>query len=123
MVSDSLTSSAECGGLKKKRVTEDAQRAIRIAKYAPLGARSISAGLPQFGFSPHPVSTIASELNKYGSTVFLMIETTDALQAVDEIAALRRCDVLLVGSNDLVSEIGTLGDWNSPVFYTALRRV
>ncbi|RWA09609.1 hypothetical protein EKO27_g5497 [Xylaria grammica] len=102
---------------------EDAQRAIRVAKYPPLGARSISSGFPQFEYSPHPVSVVTSEMNKYGSTVFIMIETADALRAVDEIAALPGCDVLLVGSNDLASEIGTLGDWDSPVFYDALKRV
>ncbi|KAJ4983090.1 HpcH/HpaI aldolase [Stagonosporopsis vannaccii] len=52
-----------------------------------------------------------------------MIETADALNTVEDIAALPGCDVLLVGSNDLASEIGTLGDWDAPKFLEALRRV
>lgn len=52
-----------------------------------------------------------------------MIETADALNAVEDIAALPGCDMLLVGSNDLAMEIGTLGDWDAPDFLAALERV
>jgi 2-keto-3-deoxy-L-rhamnonate aldolase RhmA len=62
-------------------------------------------------------------MNSCGSTVFIMIETADALDAVEDIAALPGCDVLLVGSNDLAMEIGTLGDWDAPKFIAALQRV
>lgn len=102
---------------------EDAKRAIRISKYPPLGKRSISAGFPHFEFAPLPVSTIIKEGNAFGSTVFIMVETADALAAVDDIAALPGCDVLLVGSNDLAMEIGTLGDWDAPLFLDALKKV
>ncbi|KAJ9636852.1 hypothetical protein H2201_006472 [Coniosporium apollinis] len=102
---------------------DDAKRAIHISKYPPLGGRSISAGFPQFEYSPLPISTISTEMNEFGSTVFIMIETADALKTVDEIAALPGCDVLLVGSNDLAMEIGTLGDWDAPDFIEALREV
>lgn len=52
-----------------------------------------------------------------------MIETADSLVVVDDIAALPGCDVLLVGSNDLAQEIGTLGDWDAPEFMEALQKV
>ena len=52
-----------------------------------------------------------------------MIETADALANVRDIAALPGADVLLVGSNDLAQEIGTLGDWDAPKFLDALRAV
>ena len=55
--------------------------------------------------------------------MFLMVETRDALENVDAIAALPGCDVLLVGANDLAIEIGTLPDWDSPVFLAALEKV
>lgn len=103
--------------------SEDAKRAINISKYPPLGKRSISAGFPHFEFAPLPIATVTSEMNAFGSTVFIMIETADALAAVDDIAALPGCDVLLVGSNDLAQEIGTLGDWDAPLFLAALEKV
>jgi 2-keto-3-deoxy-L-rhamnonate aldolase RhmA len=103
--------------------SEDAKSAIHISKYPPLGGRSISVGFPQFQYSPLPASTVVAEMNKFGSTVFIMIETSGALEAVDDIAALPGCDVLLVGSNDLAMEIGTLGDWDAPAFVAALEKV
>lgn len=60
------------------------------------------------------------EANQHGSLCFIMIETVDALRAVDDIAALPGCDVLLVGSQDLAAEIGTLPDWDAPGFWEAL---
>jgi 2-keto-3-deoxy-L-rhamnonate aldolase RhmA len=101
----------------------DARRVIRISKYPPLGKRSISAGFPHFEFAPVPTAQLVHEANEFGSTVFIMIETQDALEAVEDIAALPGCDVLLVGSNDLAMEIGTLGDWDAPRFLEALKRV
>jgi 2-keto-3-deoxy-L-rhamnonate aldolase RhmA len=62
-------------------------------------------------------------MNKHVFTVFKMGETADALEAADDIAALPGCDIPVVGSNDIASEIITLGDWDSQVFYDALRRV
>ncbi|KAH7022125.1 HpcH/HpaI aldolase [Ilyonectria destructans] len=76
----------------------------------------------QFEYTPLPTSVIQAEISSTGSTVFIMIETADALAVVDDIAALPRCDVL-VGSNDLASEIGTLPDWDHPKFIDALRSV
>lgn len=102
---------------------EDARRVINVSKYPPLGHRSISAGFSHFQYNPLPASVIQSEMNAAGSTVFIMIETADALANVDDIAALPGCDVLLVGSNDLASEIGTLPDWDHPEFIAALEKV
>jgi 2-keto-3-deoxy-L-rhamnonate aldolase RhmA len=63
------------------------------------------------------------ELDAAGSTVFIMIETKDALEAVDDIAAIDGVEALLVGSNDLGQELGCLGQWDGEVFLGALRKV
>lgn len=83
----------------------------------------MSAGFPHFQYVPLPMSTMVPEMNNYGSTVFIMIETADALEAVENISALPGCDVLLVGCQDLSIEIGTVGEWDSPKFLNALKRV
>lgn len=102
---------------------DEARAAIKICKYAPDGCRSLTAGLPQFCFQTLSPSITAPEANKSGSVVFIMIETRAALNFVDEIAALPGLGVLLVGANDLASDIGTLGNWEHPEFLAALRRV
>lgn len=52
-----------------------------------------------------------------------MIETVDALESVDDIAALPGCDVLLVGSNDLLTELGIMGEFDNPKFVHSLEKV
>jgi 2-keto-3-deoxy-L-rhamnonate aldolase RhmA len=102
---------------------EEARSAIWICKYAPEGGRSLTGGLPQLNFRNLPAPEVSSLVNESGSTVFIMIETKKGLECVDEIAALPGLGVLLVGSNDLASEIGTLGQWEHPDFIAALEKV
>lgn len=104
-------------------IPEDAKRVIQVSKYPPLGKRSLTAGLPQFSYAPAPAVVTAPQLNESGSTVFIMIETADALEVVDDIAALPGCDVLLVGANDLLTEMGIMGDFGNPKFMQALEKV
>lgn len=70
-----------------------------------------------------PPEVVMRELDAKGSSVFIMIETKDALEAVDEIAAVPGVEALLVGSNDLGQELGCLGQWDGDVFLGALRKV
>ncbi|KAG4443252.1 hypothetical protein IFR05_001295 [Cadophora sp. M221] len=102
---------------------EDARKAIQASKFAPLGKRSLTGMMPHYNLVATPAKQVIEEVNALGSTVFIMIETADALACVDELAALPGCDVLLVGSNDLAAEIGTVGDWDAVEFIDALRKV
>ncbi|MDE9440040.1 hypothetical protein EWS82_13265, partial [Staphylococcus xylosus] len=61
--------------------------------------------------------------NISASSVIVMIETKDAVENVDEIAAVEGVDVLLVGSNDLSIELGVPGGFQTPAFRSALESV
>jgi 2-keto-3-deoxy-L-rhamnonate aldolase RhmA len=63
------------------------------------------------------------QLDAQGSTVFLMIETQECLQNIDQIASVPGVDVLLVGANDLSLELGILGQWDHPKFRGALENI
>lgn len=63
------------------------------------------------------------QLDSAGSTVFVMIETAEGLENVEEIAAVEGVDVLLLGANDLSLEMGILGEWEHTAFKTALERM
>lgn len=102
---------------------EDARRAIRVSKYPPAGNRSITGALPYFRQRAVPQKEIIEQTNASGSTVTIMIETRDALANVDELAAEPGCDVLLVGAQDLSTELGTNGIWDHPEFLDALEKV
>lgn len=79
--------------------------------------------LPLFSLKPTPIDTIVKESNVTGSSVFLMIETKESIHNIDEIAAVKGVDVLLIGSNDLAIELGVPGQFRSPEFRSALERV
>ena len=104
-------------------MSEDAAAAVRICKYPPVGKRSMTALLPQFGYSPTPGPEMVGESNDSASTVLLMIETQESLDNIDEIAAVPGVDVLLVGSNDLAVELGVQGQWDGHIFQDALTKV
>lgn len=66
---------------------------------------------------------VIQQLNQFGSTVLLLIETRESLDNIEAIAALDGVDVLLVGANDLSLELGVLGDWEHPMFQSALEKI
>ncbi len=54
--------------------------------------------------------------------VTVMIETRDALEHVEEIAAVEGIDMLLVGTNDLSGELGIPGAYGHETIRAAYRR-
>ncbi|KAJ9602071.1 hypothetical protein H2200_013431 [Cladophialophora chaetospira] len=102
---------------------EEAMAAASICKYSPAGTRSMTGQLPQFQYTAKPHATVIEESNQHGSTVFVMIETAQALQNLDSIASVEGVDVLLVGSNDLSIELGVPGQFESPKLKDALVKV
>ncbi|KAB2571285.1 hypothetical protein BFW01_g5889 [Lasiodiplodia theobromae] len=102
---------------------EQARAAVRMAKYPPLGKRSVMAMLPHMGYRQAPLTEVTALGNAELSTVVVMIESPEAVRDVDAIAGTEGVDVVLVGSNDLSIELGVPGDWDSPVFSEALARI
>lgn len=79
--------------------------------------------LPVFSLQASPPEEIITKTNESGSVVFLMIETKDSVENVEEIAAVEGVDVLLIGSNDLAIELGVPGQFKSTQFRSALEAV
>lgn len=102
---------------------DDAEAAVKIAKYPPVGKRSMTGQLPQFSLEPLPVPSVIEEGNAHGSAVFLMIETVESVGNIDAISAVAGVDVLLIGSNDLAIELGVPGQFKSDKYRTALEAV
>ncbi|KAK1976395.1 HpcH/HpaI aldolase [Colletotrichum cereale] len=102
---------------------EDAMAAVSICKYPPRGKRSITGQLPLFSLKATPQDQIISQTNAHGSSAFLIIETRESVENIDEIASVEGADVLLVGSNDLAIELGVPSQFESPVFKEAMEVV
>ncbi|MBL8904434.1 MAG: aldolase/citrate lyase family protein [Aestuariivirga sp.] len=78
---------------------EQAEAAVKAAKYPPLGGRSWGGytAFQTYGLSPADYLKKANSITQ----VFAMIETQAALDAVEEIAAVPGLDGLFVGPSDL----------------------
>jgi 2-keto-3-deoxy-L-rhamnonate aldolase RhmA len=101
---------------------EEAEQAIRDMKYPPLGKRGVALGIAHDGYSPGPAAQKLQAANR--RTVFVaLIETAEGVENVDEIAAVKHLDTLWIGHFDLSSSLGIPGEFENPIFRSAVDKV
>ena len=90
---------------------EEAARAVEYARYYPLGKRGISPMWTRIAGEDwnHVIKTANEEL-----VLILQLESQEAYDNIDEIAAVEGFDVLLVGPLDLSSTLGRITETGSP---------
>lgn len=100
---------------------EEARRAVEICRFPPHGKRSVGGNFPQFDGRAMPASEAVPALN--GSTVVvIMVETARGLDNIEKIAAVPGVDVVHIGTNDLMSDLGKPGQLDDPAVANALDR-
>ncbi len=103
--------------------TPDEARAIAAAlRYPPQGHRSVAGGLPHFGYEKKPLAETCAEINA-ATMVVVMLETPQAIENADAIAAVPGIDSLLVGTNDLAMELGIPGGFGDTRIAEAYQKV
>lgn len=100
---------------------QDAERIVRAAKFPPLGNRSFTGALPHLQFQSFPSVELFEALNE-ATMVIVMIESAEALAAVDQIAAVDGVDMLFIGTNDLCSSFGIPGQLDHKLIRNAYVR-
>jgi 4-hydroxy-2-oxoheptanedioate aldolase len=101
------------------RTAEDAVRAVRYAKYAPAGERSMSPLVRAAQYRG------GSDWNEYWQVanaetiVIVIVEDGDGLANVEEIAAVPGVDVLWIGAGDLAQSLQIPGELNHPLIVEA----
>ena len=100
----------------------EAERAVSHCRFPPLGKRSLPGTLPQAHFEAVPIAELASAVNA-ATLVVVMIETPEAVENADAIAAVPGADVLLIGTNDLAAEMGITGQFGHAKIEDAYRKV
>ncbi|MEO1091834.1 MAG: aldolase/citrate lyase family protein [Pseudomonadota bacterium] len=101
---------------------EEAEQAVAVAKFAPLGRRSITGGLPAFDYRPVPQRESMALMNARTLCV-CMIETVRGLENAEAIAAVEGVDVLHMGTSDLLADMGKPGEFDHPEIVMAQERV
>lgn len=104
------------------RSAADARAVVAAAKFPPLGERGATAGLPHLEYRNYPASEANPALND-ATMVIVMLETLEALDKVEEIAAVPGVDMMLIGTNDLTAEMGIPGNYDDPRVRKAYERV
>lgn len=92
---------------------DDARRAVDLAKFPPIGKRSVGASFPQYDCRGVPLAQCVPELNAQ-TLVVVMIESPEGVRNAEAIAAVEGVDVLHVGSNDLLANMGKPGQFDHP---------
>jgi 2-keto-3-deoxy-L-rhamnonate aldolase RhmA len=100
----------------------EARKAVETCKFPPIGKRSVVGGYPHFDFKSIPLSESVPQLNEHCLLV-CMIETVEGLNNVEKIAAVDGIDVIHLGSNDLLANMGKPGKFDDPDIIAAQERV
>lgn len=85
-----------------------AREMVGAFRFSPIGHRSTGGPPAQFGYRPPAAAEMQKTLNAE-VLVIPMIETPEAVENADAIAAVDGVDVLLIGTNDLSLEMGVPG--------------
>ncbi|WP_112300360.1 HpcH/HpaI aldolase family protein [Rhodococcus wratislaviensis] len=101
---------------------DEARAAVAVACFPPRGVRSAAGATVQLNYAPLPAST-ANEVLNDATLVAVMIEAEAAVEQVDEIAAVEGVDLLLVGTNDLLGDLGIAGQYDHAKLARAYERV
>jgi 2-keto-3-deoxy-L-rhamnonate aldolase RhmA len=101
---------------------EEARAVVAAARYPPAGSRGLVAGLPHFGFRGVPAAEALPALNE-ATLVMVQCESAASLDATEEIVAIDGIDMVMIGSNDLLADLGLAGQYDHPSLAQAYERV
>ncbi len=92
---------------------EQARELVEVCRFPPDGRRSSGGGLAHAGFVPLGADQMHRGVN-HETLLVAMIETPEAGDEADAIAAVDGIDVLLIGTNDLSTGMGLPGQLDHP---------
>lgn len=101
---------------------DEARAIVRASKFPPFGERSVAGSWPHLGYQAWPADEVRRLLNETTS-VIVMLETPEAVERADEIAAVPGVDILHVGSTDLCDALGMPGKFSDPALEGCFQRV
>jgi 2-keto-3-deoxy-L-rhamnonate aldolase RhmA len=99
-----------------------ARAVVEHARFPPLGHRSVMGPSPALGYRTLPLGEINQTLNAE-TLIVVMLETPEGIANADAIAAVPGVDLLLIGSNDLCTELGIPGQLRHPKLREAYEAV
>ncbi|WP_188408806.1 HpcH/HpaI aldolase family protein [Agaricicola taiwanensis] len=103
------------------RSAEEARAVVAAAKYAPLGQRGIGGGLPHLQYRSFPAKDWLPAMNA-ATMVVVQFESAEAVERAEEIIAVEGVDMVLIGTNDMMADMGIAGQFDHPRVREAYER-
>lgn len=112
------------GGVMASQITsaDHAEQFVRWAKFAPRGHRGLNPLGYDGGYGSIPLAEFTQRSNEQ-TFVAVQIETAQAVNEADAIAAIDGIDLLFVGPSDLSQALGVTGDIMHPRCLEAIDRI
>jgi 4-hydroxy-2-oxoheptanedioate aldolase len=101
---------------------EAARAAVKAVRYPPQGERGMAAGSRAAEYGRVPLTEHMAQSNRE-ILLACMIEDMEAVERIDEIAAVDGVDLLAVGPSDLSRSLGVSGTPDHPRLIAAIDRV
>lgn len=101
---------------------EQVHTVVEMMKYPPLGRRGCALSRAHTNFRSGPLAETMAAVNEE-TLLIIQIETQEAVEQIEAIAAVPGVDVALVGPTDLSIALGVPGQLDSPVLHAAIERV
>src|SRR4051812_25483513 len=95
------------------RSAAEAREVVRAAKLPPLGERSNTGIFPHLQYRSFSAEETAKAIND-ATMVIVQFESADCLEHADEIIAVEGVDIVLVGLNDMLGDMGLAGQYDHP---------
>ena len=103
------------------RSVAEARAVVAAAKYPPIGSRGLTAGLPQLEYRSVPANEALPALND-ATMVIVQFESAAAFAAMEEIIAIDGVDMVMIGTNDLLADLGIPGEYDHEKVHDAYAR-
>lgn len=104
------------------RTVDQVEKVVKWAKYPPVGVRGMFGANIESGYGSTDVAEHVVRAN-HQRWLSIQIETAEAVDCVDQIAAVEHVDNLFVGPSDLACALGVPGEVMHPRCVAALERL
>lgn len=101
---------------------EEVKELVKHAKYPPLGTRGSANNQPILNFQHLPTKVQNEVLNRE-TMLIPMVETPVAVELAEQYLAVDGVDGILIGSNDLCTDLGIPGQYDSPLYQNSVERI
>lgn len=105
----------DCGALgivaPHVRSAAEARAVVKAAKLPPHGERSNTGAFPQLQYRSFAAVETCAAIND-ATMVIVQFESAESLERADEIVAVEGVDIVLVGLNDMLADMGLTGQYD-----------